>query len=352
MFQFTRFLYEKEEVELSLLICLLQKKESALFWGYELYYSGFQEDLINLIWKIYYYFYAALNLSFESYLAINLKDLNEDKLARVLINLTYRKWTRDVFILKNICTINNYNLNKSLEKKKYMDVGGNILYKNNTKTLSRLCDYFKRDFDKEQLKYKKSISIQNGITSEIKLLVYFINYLAVDTNYELGKNLFIQVNNEDYNKYGNIYVNLNQRGNSSKYPLLPILASREILEKGRQESIEKSINLFYLKRDKMNLNDACWNHWEYYAFNTPIWNKRITDLSGVQDEVKKTIIFPDDNIDGFYDNYGYEPDEQPRFVHDKSNIQLDIQDWYAFYNDNSIVNFKKDVFNNINKLAF
>ena len=37
MFNFTRYLYEKEEVEYSLLITLLSQKESAFFWGYELF---------------------------------------------------------------------------------------------------------------------------------------------------------------------------------------------------------------------------------------------------------------------------------------------------------------------------
>ena len=36
-FVFTRYLYEKDEVKLALLIALLNKKEEAIFWAYELY---------------------------------------------------------------------------------------------------------------------------------------------------------------------------------------------------------------------------------------------------------------------------------------------------------------------------
>ena len=68
-FIFTRYLYEKEEVEIALLLSLLYKKEEeSLFWAYELFYSGFILELQQLIWKIYYDFYACLNVGFEKYL--------------------------------------------------------------------------------------------------------------------------------------------------------------------------------------------------------------------------------------------------------------------------------------------
>ena len=67
-FVFTRYLYEKEEVKLALLFALLNKKDDAIFWAYELYYSGFSDELVELLWKMYYDFYATLNPKFEKYL--------------------------------------------------------------------------------------------------------------------------------------------------------------------------------------------------------------------------------------------------------------------------------------------
>ena len=58
-FVFTRYLYEKDEVKMALLIAILNKTDDAIFWAYELYYSGFTDELIELLWKIYYDFYAA-----------------------------------------------------------------------------------------------------------------------------------------------------------------------------------------------------------------------------------------------------------------------------------------------------
>ena len=65
---FTRYLYLKDEVTISLLVNILQKNDDAIFWAYELYYSGFKHELFDFIWKIYYDFFATLNPDFGAYL--------------------------------------------------------------------------------------------------------------------------------------------------------------------------------------------------------------------------------------------------------------------------------------------
>jgi len=69
---FTRYLYLKDEVKIALLSCILEKKEDAIFWGYELYYSGFPEEFFKYMWKIYYDYFATLNPSFEMYFMKNI----------------------------------------------------------------------------------------------------------------------------------------------------------------------------------------------------------------------------------------------------------------------------------------
>ena len=50
LFILTRFLYVKDEVQIALFMSILQKKkEDSLFWAYELYYSGFEEEAFILI---------------------------------------------------------------------------------------------------------------------------------------------------------------------------------------------------------------------------------------------------------------------------------------------------------------
>jgi len=124
---FTRYLYIKEEVEYSLLLSLLNKSDDALFWGYELYYSGFEEDLIYLLLKIYYDFYSSLNPTFEGYLIKKINDFietndeyksqskNEENecyikvkiIGSIINNLLLRKFNCDIFYLR---IMNNNNL--------------------------------------------------------------------------------------------------------------------------------------------------------------------------------------------------------------------------------------------------
>ena len=103
-FQFTRYMYEESEVEIALIIAILNKTDDALFWAYELYYSGCIPQLITLLWKIYYDFYATLNASFEKYLYNKLKSGNIDAhiLCSIINNLMIRPYTMDVFILRQL----------------------------------------------------------------------------------------------------------------------------------------------------------------------------------------------------------------------------------------------------------
>ena len=64
---FTRYLYLKDELKISLLTSLIDKNEGCIFWAYELYYSGFENELFDLLWKIYFNFYYTLNPSFQQY---------------------------------------------------------------------------------------------------------------------------------------------------------------------------------------------------------------------------------------------------------------------------------------------
>ena len=81
MTEFTRYLYLKEEVEVAMLMSLLHgDKERALFWAYELYYSGLVDALLLSLWRIYYEFYAMLNPALETYLKKKQKEVASNNL--------------------------------------------------------------------------------------------------------------------------------------------------------------------------------------------------------------------------------------------------------------------------------
>lgn len=58
--------------------------------------------------------------------------------------------------------------------------------------------------------------------------------------------------------------------------------------------------------------------WLFYASRSPVWKARILEYNGKIDGRKKTIEFVLDNdLEGFYDKYNYEPDEQPLEIQKK-----------------------------------
>jgi hypothetical protein len=63
---FTRYLYEKREVMHSLLLALISRLlDPALFWTYELWFSGFEQEVWDWIFCIYEEFYKRLNPRYE-----------------------------------------------------------------------------------------------------------------------------------------------------------------------------------------------------------------------------------------------------------------------------------------------
>jgi len=59
---FTRYLYSKLEVKQSLMLALIDNNtKEALFWAYELYFSGFEEELYDFIFLLYENLYKVEN---------------------------------------------------------------------------------------------------------------------------------------------------------------------------------------------------------------------------------------------------------------------------------------------------
>jgi hypothetical protein len=60
-----------------------------------------------------------------------------------------------------------------------------------------------------------------------------------------------------------------------------------------------------------DLKKASWYSWEYYCFESRLWNKRFLDYGATRNEEKKSVDFPDDdNLEAFYELYCRDFDEQ------------------------------------------
>tara|TARA_B110000967_G_C18878003_1_gene559496 strand:+ start:1482 stop:2318 length:837 start_codon:yes stop_codon:yes gene_type:complete len=66
---YTRYLYNKNEARQNLFISLLESNmEHALFWMFELYYSGFEEETLDYLIEIYHLVYKKLHPKLEKYI--------------------------------------------------------------------------------------------------------------------------------------------------------------------------------------------------------------------------------------------------------------------------------------------
>ena len=389
--QFTRYLYEKDEVKLALIMCILNEKaERAEFWAYELYHSGFKLELVDLFWSLYYDFYYTQNPSFEKYLQTKLKnqldlDLNsENYISMIVNNFMIRPHNMDIFILKqvvNICDFDNsdiqeYNTNgdfefirseliTALRNKDFMMLSSLILTDIKEQHLLEafkvILDYFatvvglKFDSKKIVMEYEKYLGNNYQRNNKrIMILARTIHYFVLVNNKKLGKNIYVHIEAEDIIIHENISADLkeNDKGRA-------ILPARKILPLAKVYSIDVDnyLSLFELKREKQDIKSAYYYNWLYHASFSPLWKSRITKHNGYVDEENKLIVFDEEiDIQNFYDEYGYEPDEQSEDVENKTIKDIKKQrTWLSFYNqhkNSGIIEIEEDILTDIDKVAY
>ena len=391
--QFTRYLYEKDEVKLSLIICILNKQEESVFWAYELYYSGFKLELIDIFWSIYYDFYYTLNPSFEKYLQTKLKnnlDFDtscENYISMIVNNFMIRPHTMDIFMLKkivDICDFDNsdiqkYNISGNfeiinnelksvLEAKDFMMLASLILTgikeEHIIATFKASLDYFvtdiglKIDSKKSVIEFEKYLNNKyHNDNKRVILLSRIVHYFVVMNNIKLGKNIYVHIEPEDVILYETICADLKEKDKRT------ILPARKILPLAKIYSIDNDnyLSLFDLKREKQDIKIAYYYNWIYHSSFSPLWRSRILKHCGRIDEKNKKIIFEeeedsDDNEQAFYDDFGYEPDEQKVDIQNKTIQEIKKErTWLSFYNEhknNGIIEIDDDILNDIDKLTY
>jgi hypothetical protein len=338
---FTRYLYLKDEVEISLTTSILEKKEEAVFWAYELYHSGYKNETFILLWKIYYYFFATLNPGFETYFMKKHKEWlsNEsspescDHYVSVIVkNLMTRPFNLDVFLLHKINTHleleeeEEENLENLLTKSKHLNISKYILTNNTTATVNTIMNHFpqskKNDYTKI-IKFLEGTVVDPSRTVDPSIIL--ISRVMMFYTNKKGRSLYVTVEPEDVVMYETIITN---KINYQPYKILSL---------GCIYPIDKYnyLSLFSISRNyqKNPLNIYHYS-WLYYSSFTPVWSKRILECNGIINHELKTVSFENyEDEEKFYDNYGYEPDEQKIEVQHK-NIQVIVQErtWLQLYN--------------------
>jgi hypothetical protein len=100
----TRYLYNKIDVKQSLLLSLLEHNyDQALFWGYELYYSGFKHDVFIYLSNIYDFIYSFNNPTLREPFRILVDEWKNDNslechLGTIIMTLSTRTYDLKYFI--------------------------------------------------------------------------------------------------------------------------------------------------------------------------------------------------------------------------------------------------------------
>ena len=370
---FTRYLYIKDEVEFALLYVLLNKNlEEALFWAFELYFSGYEEELLNYIWCIYYDFYASTNPTFESYFIKKHHDFlscdsngREKIICSLINNLIIRNNTLDVFLLRQM--VLNFDFvddekpanikipfESHLSSRDYISIATTIMETTTESELLLLLTKTIDHFSKEYKSLKKSsvLSQWKKVVFPLKkrvLISRIMYYYSLLDGIKMGKSLYISVDAKETEIYKTIYKNND-------------VPARKILSCACKYVPRFPAGLFKLSRDiynETNLKNEYWLYWMYHASATPVWKARVESFQGVCNHVKKSLEFPnDDLLEAFYEAYEYEPDEQAQEIQDKNipsfntNNNTTWCDFYETYKKNGIYFPDKDLLCELEKVIY
>ena len=329
-FTLTRYLYVTKYVKLSLIIALLEKDlDKALFWTFELYFSGLDQELFGLLWVIYFGFYASLNPELFDYLLesytnwIKSEDFDEkSKIVCLMVNnLIIRNYSLDVFILSKLANTQNIDvtgveLKTELENKNFMVITKYMTTRTKfgdlQQTYKEILDYFKKKNKNDEMeKFQKMMKISN-VNPSIILLSLVFTYYNKKLKIKMKKNVIVDSFDGDIDEYKTIQVD----DDFPAYKILPLAYVYEIFDDNNYIHLfDNRKNL--IKRDE--IIDIYQYKWLYYASFSPVWFYRIQKYNGIIDHSTKTVTFPDEeSLQEFHLFYGYEPDEQPRVIQNKS----------------------------------
>jgi len=326
---FTRYLYEKSYVEYSLLIALLDRNEDqALFWTYELYFSGFRQETFALLWKYYFLLYAPFYVRLEKYLQTVTKDwINHQDdhtlIGTFLVNLVIKEPCVDfyfMYYMSDICAypqiISSYI--KSLVETE--PIKKHTVYVDFIR--DHPCDDSRRLMTRHIYKvlYKTtSLPMFDGELQNMAVLSRMMSHLfLMDLNNHIDSKIFIAFDHYDIKPYLNKAIIV---GKSWKIPPKKCWGQQQVPPSYSLVSIDK------LRK------------WLYHSWNSPVWNERFSRYGGYKDDLNETVLFDDDDKEEiFYNMYDLEPDEQ--------NLQT-LENWYGkqpFVNWNDIYSYyHKDI---------
>jgi hypothetical protein len=275
----TRYLYVKEEVEVAILSSMLELNSNAIFWAYELYYSGFQQETFELLFKIYYFLFASLNPDVEAFLHEKYNQwLTSNKKDAYVINdilqtLLIRPYDTDVLLLHRLAT--------------YLDYDADI---SSTECNTDAAAHF----------VANPTSSSISVFPSLNPIVALSRHIAAQNKNERCPPLYMKTKPADADQY-------ETRTISPPYMTLRTVCI--------PVDPHHYLALFGTPRKDspiaMQIYHQCWLACASYS---PIWMARIEAHGGSRTANNKMVFAKEEDEESFYEKYGYEPDEQPMEV--------------------------------------
>ena len=342
------------------------KSEEALFWAYELYYSGFKQDVFDLLISIHIIFYhekypQQTDILYPLLEKWHLQEKAQNKkfrhhdtiLGSVLMNIMYYQ-TPSVDQDGRSCTGTVGSLTSGspgllLDPPFIEDDGGLVVLSGSPKALctgrAPLAEY--TDIQGGYTKHLYTCSL-----SQLMRKRAGVNY--IETVYEKrdgsDSNHPIEFTLHELRPYQTIYTKPPSviLRDACKYPIRNLVCdvrdhNKYVTEEGERSDVYE-MALRYLKNHPYTMNiQEIQDKWLYYASYSPIWAKRIADNHGEIDHDTQSVLFDnDDDEEQFYQEFQYEPDEQSIAVQNSIgiNVSYTTMSWLDFYHkygkDNAI----------------
>ena len=346
---------------LHLISDILEKKETAIHWACELFHSGFKVEFFEIIWKIYYNFFASLNPSYESYLqkkeiAIFKDSESETKhIASIVKDLILRDYNMDVLLLRTYNEIfemnEKENLEKWIENEDYVSISIYIcnqksetsleIYKKAIDIFGKRMNVYKSKWLKD---YEKRIASAN--VDEHTILIAKIMSLFMKSKRK-EKKKYTLLDKEDVSHLENdAYLSMK---------------AWKVLRHARLPRNRGDCFAFFARPEKYIISEKVFKEiipnkwqWLYHASFSPIWLERINQHQGCVDYENKNVCFVDEDLEeAFCKYYDYEPDEQPLCVFYSDDdlseafgkMSIKMENFYEKYNVHGIVSVEEDVCN-------
>ena len=348
----TRYLYLKDSVVLHLISDILDKKNTAMYWGCELYNSGFRNGFFEIIWKIYYNFFASLNPSYESYLqkkqsiVLSINSGAEKHVASIVNDLIIRDYNIDVPLIRNMLSPTPLplplplpfplNIEKWIENEDCVSLCMYALNQTNETNLTlyeKIINIFGKSMNVCKSKWLKDHGkrIDDKTILIAKIMTLFMKRRKIKE-----KKKYAVLDKEDVKHMSN-----------EAYSRMP---SWNVLRNARIPSKSTQCFQFLARGGKYILSEKVFkeilpNKWLYHACFSPLWFERIQQYRGYIDYDNRRICFVDEVLEEeFHQHYDYEPDEQPlnTFAQDEmcdtlENMTLNPRGFYEKYNVHGIV---------------